>query len=319
MELYQIRYFLALCETLNFARAAERCSVCQPSMTRAIQKLEEELGGVLIRRERRLTHLTELGQLIRPILAEVLSHVEHTKSAADRFLSGTRKRAKLGVMRSIGPARLAPLLARLTAENRDLELTVIDAEAGRLNELLLGGSLDVAIAAPLEPRGERLRLYSLYDERLVVAFPAGHRFERRDAVPLRELKDEDVVLRSHCELTARMLDSCRQQGFEPNVVHSSEREDWVQMMVAAGRGVTAMPEDAHFGNLTLSRPLVEPEIRRDVSLVNVAGRPLDPRVQLLMRAIRAHRWGDAPTARAQSCAPLPAPLPERALAPPELH
>src|SRR5215470_402130 len=71
MELYQIRYFLALCETLNFARAAERCNVSQPSLTRAMQKLEQELGGLLVHRERRRTHLTELGELVRPMLEEV--------------------------------------------------------------------------------------------------------------------------------------------------------------------------------------------------------------------------------------------------------
>ena len=63
MELYQIRYFVALCDTLNFARAAERCNVSQPSLSRAVQKLEQELGALLIHRERRLTHLTELGEL----------------------------------------------------------------------------------------------------------------------------------------------------------------------------------------------------------------------------------------------------------------
>ena len=80
VELYQIRYFLTLCETLNFARAAERCNVSQPSLTRAVQKLEQELGGLLIRRERRLTHLTELGELVRPMLEEVLSHSVRTVS-----------------------------------------------------------------------------------------------------------------------------------------------------------------------------------------------------------------------------------------------
>jgi len=73
VELYQIRYFLALCETLNFARAAERCNVSQPSLTRAVQKLEQELGGLLIRRERRRTHLAEPGELVQPMLKEVLS------------------------------------------------------------------------------------------------------------------------------------------------------------------------------------------------------------------------------------------------------
>ena len=82
MELYQIRYFLALCDTLNFARAAERCNVSQPSLTRAVQKLEQELGGLLIRRERHRTHLTELGRLVRPMLGEVLAYAERAKSDA---------------------------------------------------------------------------------------------------------------------------------------------------------------------------------------------------------------------------------------------
>jgi hypothetical protein len=69
MELYQNRYLVAVCETLSFARAAERCRVSSPSLTRAVRKLEQELGGLLIRRERRLMHLTELG--LRPMLEEV--------------------------------------------------------------------------------------------------------------------------------------------------------------------------------------------------------------------------------------------------------
>ena len=63
MEMHQVRYFVALCETLNFTRAAEKCNVTQPSLTRAIKLLEDELGGPLFNRERNQTHLTELGQI----------------------------------------------------------------------------------------------------------------------------------------------------------------------------------------------------------------------------------------------------------------
>jgi DNA-binding transcriptional LysR family regulator len=68
MELFQVRYFLALSKTLNFTRAAEACNVTQPALTRAIQRLEEELGGALLYRERSLTQLTELGKVILPHL-----------------------------------------------------------------------------------------------------------------------------------------------------------------------------------------------------------------------------------------------------------
>ena len=147
MELYQIRYFVALCETLNFARAAERCTVSQPSLTRAVQKLEQELGGLLIRRARRLTHLTELGKLVRPMLEEVLSHTERTKTAANWHLSGKKAVLRLGIMPSIGPVRLAPFLVRFAAECVGVELTLVEAPIPRLNDLLLRSNLDVSDAS----------------------------------------------------------------------------------------------------------------------------------------------------------------------------
>ena len=66
MEMHQVRYYVALCETLNFTRAAEQCNVTQPALTRAIRSLEDKAGGPLIHRERGNTHLTELGRLMLP-------------------------------------------------------------------------------------------------------------------------------------------------------------------------------------------------------------------------------------------------------------
>src|SRR5437764_283177 len=84
MEMHQIRYFLAVAETLNFTRAAEKCNVTQPALTRAIQKLEEELGGLLLRRERNLTHLTDFGRLIRPHLEQLAVNAEAARSTAQQ-------------------------------------------------------------------------------------------------------------------------------------------------------------------------------------------------------------------------------------------
>ena len=71
MEMHQVRYFLAVAQELNFSRAAEKCNVSQPSLSRAIQQLEGELGGPLFHRERHLTHLTDLGEMVRPHLETV--------------------------------------------------------------------------------------------------------------------------------------------------------------------------------------------------------------------------------------------------------
>lgn len=85
MELHQIRYFLALCEELNFTRAAERCMVAQSSLTRAIKVLETELGGPLIHRERTNTRLTGLGERVKPFLEQAYGHVQGATRQAQDF------------------------------------------------------------------------------------------------------------------------------------------------------------------------------------------------------------------------------------------
>jgi LysR family hydrogen peroxide-inducible transcriptional activator len=292
MELYQIRYFVALCETLNFARAAERCNVSQPSLTRAVQKLECELGGSLIHRERRLTHLTELGDLVRPMLEEVLSRTERAKTAAEWHLSGKKKVLRLGIMPSVGPVRLAPFVGQFGAEHLSVEVMLVEAPLPRLNNLLLGGDLDAAVVAYVPRPDKRFRYSQLYRERIVVVAPKGHRFEQFEVIRLRDLQDESFLFRTNCDMGDFLLESCRKQGFEPRIVYRSPREDWVQTMVASRFGITVMPEFTHTDVATVARPIVDPDLFRELSLVTVAGRRHEPAAASLLRAIRAHRWPD---------------------------
>jgi DNA-binding transcriptional LysR family regulator len=88
--MHQIRHFLAVVETLNFTQAAEKCHVAQPSLSRAIIKLEEELGGELFRRERGLTHLTELDKLMQPLMSRCYESAAAAKKLAASYKKGTR-------------------------------------------------------------------------------------------------------------------------------------------------------------------------------------------------------------------------------------
>ena len=92
MEMHQARYFLAVCETLNFTRAAEQCHVAQPSLTKAIKKLEDELGGELFRRERARTHLTDLGRMMKPHLEQVVESAQRATRTRPRSVPARRRR-----------------------------------------------------------------------------------------------------------------------------------------------------------------------------------------------------------------------------------
>jgi LysR family transcriptional regulator, hydrogen peroxide-inducible genes activator len=123
MEMHQVRYFLALCETLNFTRAAESCNVSQPALTRAVHKLEEELGGLLLRREHNLTHLTDFGRLVRPHLEQVMAQAEAAKSTAMHFLRMDNAPINLGVMCTVGPMRFMSFLAEFPGTSRGYSST----------------------------------------------------------------------------------------------------------------------------------------------------------------------------------------------------
>jgi Mn-dependent DtxR family transcriptional regulator len=87
MEMHQIRYFLALCEERNFTRTAKRCGVSQPSLTNAIKRLEQTLGGPLFHRDRGNINLTELGRVIKPYLIQLDQSAYEAKRTAEEFLS----------------------------------------------------------------------------------------------------------------------------------------------------------------------------------------------------------------------------------------
>ncbi len=111
--MHQVRYFLAVAQELNFSRAAERCNVSQPSLSRAIQQLEGELGGQLFHRERHLTHLTDLGQMVRPHLETVYNAAVKAKSLSQDLSQLKRVPLKLGIMSTISPDEIVDLIAAL--------------------------------------------------------------------------------------------------------------------------------------------------------------------------------------------------------------
>ena len=299
MEMHQIRYFLAVAETLNFTRAAELCNVSQPALSRAVQLLEEEVGGLLFRRERNQTHLTDLGLLMRPRLQSVLENTREAKAAAQRFLTLDEAHVTLGVMCTIGPRRFMGLLADFQAKHPGIELRLIEGVPNTLGDRLASGELDLAIMAQapsLNEGGmtERFNSRPLYRERFTLAFPAGHRFEQMERVPIAALKGENYLRRVNCEYRDYLAQLCDEKDVGLRITHISEREDWIQNMVAAGLGVCFLPEYSAVFPGVQTRPVVDPEVTREISLVSVAGRRFSPAEVTFIDAVKRYRWAGQP-------------------------
>lgn len=290
MEMHQVRYFLAVCEHLNITRAAEACNVSQPAMTRAIKLLEDELGGLLSHRERNQTHLTDLGREMQPYLAQMLAQSEAAKNRARGLARLESAPLSIGVMCSIGPSRMIDFIRRFQDGQPGVDLNVKDARGKDLEGLLIAGDIDVAFFGLPGPLDERLQAKPLFEERFLITFAPGHRFEQLNAVPLHELNQERYLSRANCEFGEHVSAVLTARGLTVNRCYRSERDDWIQAMVAAGLGFGFTPEFAVTTPGVVGRPLIDPEVKRVLHVVTVRGRPHSPAVKALMKEAVSYNW-----------------------------
>ena len=195
MEMQEIRYFLALSRTLNFTKAAEECHVSQPALTRAIRKMEDELGGLLFSREPNNTHMTELGRLIEPHLTEIMAQAGEAKQTATRFLKLEGASLSVGVMCTVAPVQFVSFLGRFRADNPGIETTLLEGMPDQLCDLLAKGELDVALMALPDGFSAPLQASKLYSERFVIACSAGHRFAMENEIRMADLDGESYLSR----------------------------------------------------------------------------------------------------------------------------
>jgi DNA-binding transcriptional LysR family regulator len=292
MQFQEVRYFLALCDTLNFTRAAEVCNVSQPALTRAIKSLEDKLGGgALIHRERGNTHVTPFGNLMRPYFETVVSQLEEAQKRAKSYTQLAATSLSIGLMCTIGPSRFVDLFRNFTHRFNSIDIRLMDGPQHMVEEKLVAGEIDLGIWAQPGPIDDRLHAIPLFDERFVIALSPDDPLTMKDVVRLRDLNDHRYLRRTNCEYYDYMetiqVEYGAGDGPEP---FCSDRDDWIQNMVLAGLGYTFVPEfSVALPNLVV-RPLIEPEVTRRIHLVTVRGRPHSPAVGAFVHATRRHPW-----------------------------
>lgn len=289
MELAQIRYFLALCRTLNFSRAAEQCNVTQPAFSRAIQRLEEEFGGALITRERNLTQLTALGREMRPHLQTMLDAAEAAQAVATarRNQSGPGS-LRIGLGPGVGAGAIAGVVAEVLRVFPAAELHFSEATPGSLTDSMLADGLDCALLPEDAPLPERLNRWPLYTEVAVLVCPAGHRLARLNSCTARDLADELLLVGDACGGFGRML--LEASDVPVQLRQCSGTAAQILELVGAGLGVALLSNRLSVGAHLATRKFAEPELFRRIQLAAVAGRPLGPAASSFIKLCRAQAF-----------------------------
>lgn len=289
MELHQIRYLLAVVREGTFSKAAVACNVSQPSITRGIRKLEQEFGAPLLDRRSGGVFLTRLGREVLPRLEAAFGEIENVLAEAEGQNKHNMQRLRVGLMCTIGPRNLLDLVQAVQSRVPDLDLRIEEGRAREIIDRLIADEVDIAIAC-LPGFPDEVSSRPLFRERYAVAFAPGHRFELMDQVPFQELIGEKYLERLHCEFDDYYAAHFGEQPFDLDIRFSSEREDWIQAMIAAGLGVAILPEFLPVTSGILTRPISEPEMVREISLVSVRGRPHTQAVAAFSRVAASIKW-----------------------------
>lgn len=290
MELRQVQYFLAVAKLLNFTRAAEECDVTQPALTKAMQKLERELGGTLIHRERQLTHLTELGKMVLPMLEGLQAAADAAKLRAREYQGRKIAPLRIGLTPSISAGMLMAPLADITHRIPGLHLEFSEVESHCLIRKLLDGDINAALIGDHNDFPDRIDHWPLYRERYVALMSPGHPLASFSPLPPEALAETVLLERIGSGALDRLRQICLPEAAALNIRHRSLRFDHLQHMAAAGLGVIVAPE--HMPRLPSLRaiPIDGDPLWREVRLLAMAGRGYSPALAAFLKAARRHDW-----------------------------
>jgi DNA-binding transcriptional LysR family regulator len=250
MELRQLRYFVAVAEELHFGHAARRLRIAQPALSRQIQALEKELLVQLLFRNRRRVQITPAGQVFLNRARLILARTEDAILAAQRASGGVSGSLNLGFVGSATYDVLPSVLRAFRQAAPQVELTLSEMTVHAQLEALTEKRIDVGLLR-LPAKTEGLVFRTISREPLYVALPGSHRLAQLPALRLSSLAEEPFVLYPDYpqpSWTEFVIGLCQRAGFHPNIAQRTIEIQTTLSLVAAGIGLTVVPECV--GNIT---------------------------------------------------------------------
>jgi LysR family transcriptional regulator, hydrogen peroxide-inducible genes activator len=270
ITLKQLRYFDALAREQHFGRAAESCAVTQPALSMQIQELEASLGLALVERTRSGVKLTpkgaEIAQRAQRLLNDARDLIDYAKQSAG-VLSGA---LRLGVIPSVAPYLLPPLLPLLRQHYPDVVLHVRETQTQPLTDELVEGKLDVLLLA-LPIKHPDIETLAIFDDRFFLALPSSTKMTGRVRATKELIEGDRLLLleEGHC-LRDQALTFCSLQQVDTVNTFGASSLSTIVEMVSAGMGITLLPEiclavESRNRDIKLIR-FAEPEPRRSLGL-----------------------------------------------------
>lgn len=242
MDIRQLTYFLEVANQSSFSKAAQQLHLSQPSLSKMVKNLENELGVVLFDRSTRHIHLTDAGEVIQTQARIILQSMEHLNTALADVTEMRKGKFRLGLPPVIGVSFFPDILARFHQLYPQIEIQLVEEGGKVIEQRLLEGEIDLGVVV-LPVDEEMFEVKPIIERKMMLTMHPEHPLAAREEVALQELADESFILfRKGFALRDRVREACIREGFEPKVSYESAQWDFISEMVAAGIGISLLPE-----------------------------------------------------------------------------
>ncbi|MDQ0086776.1 LysR family transcriptional activator of glutamate synthase operon [Paenibacillus anaericanus] len=272
MELRQLQYFVKVAQKEHVTQAAEELHVAQSAVSRQIHQLEEELGVNLFMQKGRNLHLTAVGQLFCNRIEAILKDLDRAVNEVHEFLDPEHGEIRLGFPNSLGIHLIPSVVSEFRKLFPNVKFRFKQGTYPTLIRDVISAEVDLAFISPFPESHDQVVGNVVLTEDLVAILPPNHHLSGEQSIRLEQLKDDKFILFSKgYSLRPIVWHACLEAGFTPKVAFEGEETDTIRGLVAAGMGVSLLPEMALYQSFSLqpSRLRVsEPRVTRTIGLIH---------------------------------------------------
>ncbi len=270
MDIRHLTYFIEVAQHRSFTKAAQALHITQPSISKMIKLLEEELDVVLFYRSAKQIELTDAGKALLHQSQQIVNSFQNLTSDLADVINSKKGSITVGLPPMVGAKFFPKIISDFTSTYPDISLTLLEVGSQEVQVGVDDGNLDIGVV--MLPIDESLfEVISIINEPVVLIVHPDHFLAKKSTIALRELKDENFIFfREGFTLHDRIINRCIENGFTPNIVFKSNHWDFITEMVAINFGVALLPQTVWQGidpKRVKIISVTEPNIRWNLGIV----------------------------------------------------
>jgi len=289
MEWQQLEYFQTLARMQHVTRAAEALSLSQPALSRSIARLEEELGVPLFDRQGRTIKLNRYGQLFLKRVDRMLMEFHVGKQELNDLVHPEHGEVALGFLHTLGTSMIPDLIGAFRGKSPSISFQLIQSHSYSLLEHLNAGELDICLVAEPGETNMPIQWTPLWSEEILVILPEAHPLAGADSLLLDEIADESFIFLKKGYALRDTTDRLFQQmGISPKIAFEVEEISTVAGLVAAGLGISLLPNAGLDKSKIVQIRVRQPKCQRVIGMAVIEGRYLSPAALRFKQFVLSH-------------------------------